>query len=104
MSMNDIKASMHQQVDALFAQTAGNSSSQDCKEATREYIQAMFSSLSSLSFWWGADGKVFQDEAEPASEIADEAFFEIDREREFECPDVIPVYSTLNHAQQGIVR
>ncbi|AII27769.1 hypothetical protein B9J07_12895 [Sinorhizobium sp. LM21] len=104
MSMADIKSNMHQQIEALFAQTTGNSSDAECKAALRQFIQANYSSLSSLAWYLGADGKVIQDEAVAASEIADEAFFEIDREREFECPAFIPVYSTLNHAAQGIAR
>ncbi len=103
MSMTDIKSSMHQQIEALFAQTAGNSSNEECKAALREFIQATYSSMSSLAWYLGADGKVIQDEAVAASEIADEAYFDIDREAEFECSAFIPVYSTLNHAAQGLV-
>lgn len=104
MSLTDIKSNMLQQVEALFTQANGNSSDQVSKEALREFVQATYSSLSSLAWYLGADGKVIQDEAVPASEIADEAFFEIDREREFESSAFMPVYSTLNHAQQGIAR
>ncbi|WP_429170464.1 hypothetical protein [Ensifer sp. LBL] len=81
--MTDIKSNMLQQVEALFAQTQGNSSDQECKEAAREFVQAMFSSLSSLVWYLGADGKCIQDEAVAASEIVDEAYFDLDREREF---------------------
>lgn len=104
MSMSDIKSSMHQQIEALFAQTAGNSSNEECKAALREFVQATYSSLSSLAWYLGADGACIQREAVPASEIADEAFYELDREAEFECSAFIPVYSTLNHAAQGIAR
>ena len=104
MSMSDIKANMLQQVEVLFAQTAGKSSDEDCKEALREFIKATYSSMSSLAWYLGADGKCIQAEAVPASDIADEAYFEIDREREFELPAYVQPYTTMNHVQQGIAR
>ncbi|MFK0273686.1 hypothetical protein ACIQUG_08425 [Ensifer sp. NPDC090286] len=104
MAMAEIKTGMQQQLEALFVQVTGNSSDQECKEALREFVKATYSSLSSLAWYMGADGKCIQAEAVPASEIADKAFFEIDREREFESSAFIPVYSTLNHAAQGIAR
>lgn len=104
MSMSDIKANMNKQVEALFSQVAGNSSDEECKEALREFIKATYSSLSSLAWYLGADGKCIQAEAVPASEIADEAYFDIDLEREFELPAYAQPYTTLNHVQQGIAR
>lgn len=104
MSMSDIKANMLQHVETLFAQTSGKASDEDCKEALREFIKATYSSLSSLAWYLGADGKCIQAEAVPASEIADEAYFDIDLEREFELPAYVQPYTTLNHVQQGIAR
>lgn len=104
MSMTDIKINMLQQVEALFAQTTGNSSDAECKAALRDFVRDTYSSLASLAWYLGADDKVIQREAVPASEIANEAFFGVDSEQEFECPAFIPPYSTLNHAQQGLSR
>ncbi|MDX0541647.1 hypothetical protein GOC59_18865 [Sinorhizobium medicae] len=66
----------------------------------KEFIQRTYSDLASLAWHLGADGDVFQREAVPASELVDDAYFAINREKEFEAPVRGQVYSTLNHPQQ----
>lgn len=84
MSIHDIGQNMHRQIDALVASIAGNSSDDDCQEALKVFLMAQYSSLASLAWYLGADGNSFQNEAVPASELVDEAYYEINREREFE--------------------
>ncbi|MDX0510656.1 hypothetical protein [Sinorhizobium medicae] len=68
--------------------------------ALKEFIQRTYSDLASLAWHLGADGDVFQREAVPASELVDDVYFAINREKEFEAPVGRQVYSTLNHPQQ----
>ncbi|OCP37214.1 hypothetical protein [Ensifer sp. LC163] len=68
--------------------------------ALMEFLQKTYCDLASLAWQLGADGDVFQREAVPASELAGEAYFELNREREFEAPARRQTYSTLNHRQQ----
>nr|WP_234818616.1 hypothetical protein [Sinorhizobium fredii] len=70
------------------------------QEVLKEFIQRTYSDLATLAWHLGADGDVFQRDAVPASELVDEAYFEINREKEFEAPVRQQPYSTLNHRQQ----
>ncbi|WP_234841893.1 hypothetical protein [Sinorhizobium meliloti] len=72
----------------------------DAQAALKEFLQRTYSDLASLAWHLGADGDVFQREAVPASEIVDDVYFQINREREFEAPAYRQPYSTLNHPQQ----
>ncbi|MDW9816690.1 hypothetical protein [Sinorhizobium meliloti] len=72
--------------------------------ALKEFLQRTYSDLASLAWHLGADGDVFQREAVPASELVDDVYFAINREKEFEAPTYRQPYSTLNRAQQGIAR
>lgn len=102
MSMMDVKATMHRRIEELFGAIAGNSSDEECEAAVCLHLKSYFSDLASLSFYLGCDPKVFQDEAVPASELAGEAYFDLNREREFEAPAWKPAYSTLNHQTLGL--
>jgi hypothetical protein len=104
MSMLDLKSLMHSRIDALFASIQGNSSDFDCQEALKRLQMDHYNDLASLAFWLGCDARTFQDEAVPAAEIVDSAYFAINREKEFEAPAYRQPYSALNHAQQGIAR
>ena len=104
MSISDVANQLRRLVDELEGSVSGKSSNAACHEALKVYLQGQMHGLASLSFYLGCDEKVFRAEAIPAGELADEAFYELDREAEFECSAFIPVYSTLNHAQQGIAR
>lgn len=84
MSMLDIKSLMHSRIEELFAAVAGNSSDADCQYALRRYQMDHYSDLASLSFWLGCDAKTFQNEAVPAADIVDSAYYEINREAEFD--------------------
>ncbi|WP_437411787.1 hypothetical protein [Sinorhizobium meliloti] len=68
--------------------------------ALKEFLQRTYSDLASLAWHLGADGDVFQREAAPASDLVDDAYFAINREKEFEAPAYRQPYSTLNHRQQ----
>lgn len=100
MSIPDIKQIMIGRIEELFASISGNSSDADCQFALKRYLMSNYSDLASLSFWLGCDAKTFQDEAVPAADIVDSAFFELNREAEFEAPAYQPVYSTMNREQQ----
>jgi len=100
MSIPDIKQIMIGRIEELFASISGNSSDEDCQFALKRYLMSNYSDLASLSFWLGCDAKTFQDEAVPAADIVDSAFFELNREAEFEAPAVRQQYSTLNSRQQ----
>ncbi|MDX1117058.1 hypothetical protein GOL29_03280 [Sinorhizobium medicae] len=106
MAMLDIKSLMHSRIDEMFATISGQASDEDCQHALKRYLMSNYSDLASLSFWLGCDAKTFQDEAVPAADIVDSAFFELNREAEFEAPAVrqTVVYSTINHQQQGVTR
>lgn len=100
MAMLDIKSLMHSRIDEMFATISGQASDEDCQHALKRYLMSNYSDLASLSFWLGCDAKTFQDEAVPAADIVDSAFFELNREAEFEAPAYQPVYSTMNREQQ----
>lgn len=100
MAMLDIKSLMHSRIDEMFATISGQASDEDCQHALKRYLMSNYSDLASLSFWLGCDAKTFQDEAVPAADIVDSAFFELNREREFEAPAVHRQYSTMNREQQ----
>lgn len=100
MSIPDIKQIMIGRIEELFASIEGNSSDADCQFALKRYLMSNYSDLASLSFWLGCDAKTFQDEAVPAADIVDSAFFDLNREAEFEAPTHSPVYSTMNREQQ----
>jgi hypothetical protein len=72
----------------------------DAQAAVKEFLQRTYSDLASLAWHLGADGDVFQREAVPASELVDDVYFAINREKEFEAPAYRQPYSTLNHPQQ----
>jgi hypothetical protein len=91
---------MHSRIDEMFATIGGQASDEDCQFALKRYLMSNYSDLASLSFWLGCDAKTFQDEAVPAADIVDSAFFELNREAEFEAPTRSPVYSTINREQQ----
>jgi hypothetical protein len=86
MGMMDVKATMMRRIDELFANVGGNSSDATCEEALRVYLMSAYSDLASLSWYLGCEADVFQREAVPASELAGEAYFSINREREFAGP------------------
>lgn len=100
MSMIDIKSLMHSRIDALFASIQGNSSDLDCQAALKTFQMDHYNDLASLSFWLGCNAEVFQREAVPAADLVDDAYFDLNRESEFEAPAVRPQYSTLNARQQ----
>ncbi|MGN7749763.1 hypothetical protein [Sinorhizobium sp. 22678] len=72
----------------------------DAQAALKDFLQRTYSDLASLAWHLGADGDVFQREAVPASELVDDVYFSINREKEFEAPAYRQPYSTLNHPQQ----
>lgn len=76
----------------------------DAQAALKEFLRRTYSDLASLAWHLGADGDVFQREAVPASELVEDAYFEINREKEFEAPAYRQPYSTLSHVQQGLGR
>lgn len=84
MSISDVIQGMHRNADELEAAVSGRSSDRDCQEALKAFLMAQYSSLASLAWYLGAEGDTFQREAVPASDLVDDAFFEINREREFE--------------------
>lgn len=84
MSIADVIQGMHRNADLLEAAVSGRSSDLACQEALKAFLMAQYSSLASLAWYLGADGKSFQSEAVPASQIVDEAWFEVNRESEFE--------------------
>lgn len=89
-------------VNALRLSAAIRSSQNDEDEqaALKEFLQRTYSDLASLAWHLGADGDVFQREAVPASELVDDVYFAINREKEFEAPARGQPHSTLNHRQQ----
>ncbi|RVQ09715.1 hypothetical protein CN067_34385 [Sinorhizobium meliloti] len=100
MAMLDIKSLMHSRIDEMFATISGQASDEDCQFALKRYLMSNYSDLASLSFWLGCDAKTFQDEAVPAADIVDDAFFDLNREAEFEAPAPRQTYSALNSRQQ----
>lgn len=84
MSIRDIGTNLHSYVDELIDAVSGKSSDADCQAAMKRFLQSTHHSLGSLSWYLGADGEVFSREAVPASDLVDDAFFEVNREREFE--------------------
>jgi hypothetical protein len=102
MSIRDICNNLRGYIDELEMSVSGCTSDADCQAALERHIQSHYSSLSSLCWWLGANGKVFQDEAVPASQLAGEAYAAINREREFDLPSYTPQRShgTYNAMQQ----
>jgi len=104
MSIRQALQSLKQNQARLSMQVGGGGSSDEAAQAAlKEFIQRTYSDLATLCWHLGADGDCLQRDAVPASEIIDEVFFEINREAEFAEPRRSQQYSTLNHAQQGIV-
>lgn len=102
MSIADVIQRLRQNADALEAAVSGRSSDAACQEALRAYQMAHYSGLASLAWYLGCNAETFQREAVPAAEIVDDAFFEINREREFDLPSYTPQRShgTYNSMQQ----
>lgn len=100
MSIPDIKQIMIGRIEELFASISGNSSDEDCQHALKRFQMDHYNNLASLSFWLGCNAEVFQREAVPAADLVDDAYFEINLEREFEGAICPPVYSTMNREQQ----
>ncbi|MQX28975.1 hypothetical protein [Sinorhizobium meliloti] len=84
MAMLDIKSLMHSRVDEMFATISGQASDEDCQFALKRYLMSNYSDLASLSFWIGCDAKTFQDEAVPAADIVDSAYYALNREKEYD--------------------
>ncbi len=74
---------LHGQVDELFAADFLRSSDAQNQMALKCFLSSAYSSLASLAWHLGADGHVFQREAQPATDLVDDAFFALNREREF---------------------
>lgn len=100
MSIRDVTNQLRRLADELEASVSGKSSDADCHAALKTYLQSHMHGMASLSFYLGCDEKVFQREAIPAGELADDAYYEMEREAEFERSAPRFVYSTINHRQQ----
>ncbi|PDT44622.1 hypothetical protein [Sinorhizobium fredii] len=103
MSIPRIKSNLHDHVEELFSADLLRSSDAENQSALRTFLSSTYSSLASLAWHLGADGDVFQREAVPASEITDDAFFEIVRERKFagaRADKAESSHGTHNHRQQ----
>ena len=83
MSLPRIRSDLHGQVDELFAADFLRSTDAQNQMALKCFLSSAYSSLASLAWHLGADGHVFQREARPATDLVDDAFFALDREREF---------------------
>lgn len=84
MSIRDVTNQLRRLVDELEASVSGKTSDADCHEALKVYLQSQMHGLASLSFYLGCDEKVFSNEAIAAGQLADEAYYELEREKEFE--------------------
>lgn len=103
MSIPRIKSNLHGHVEELFSADLLQSSDTENQAALKTFLSSTYSSLASLAWHLGADGDAFQREAVPASEITNDAFFEINREREFagaRADHAQSSYGTHNHRQQ----
>ncbi|WEX86603.1 hypothetical protein PZN02_002904 [Sinorhizobium garamanticum] len=103
MSILTIKSGLHGHVDELFAADLRRSSDAENQQALKTFLLSVYSSLASLAWHLGADGNVFQREALPASELTDDAFFDLNREREFSVGGTgrdQRLVGTHNHRQQ----
>lgn len=102
MSIARIKTDLHGHLDELFSADPLRSSDTENQAALRLFLSSTYSSLASLAWHLGADGDVFQREAVPASELVDDVFFELNREREFSCGrnQARRLLGTYNYRQQ----
>jgi hypothetical protein len=100
MSIRNITESIKRNAGSLAFKMACDPSDADAQAALKEFLQRTYSDLASLAWNLGADGDVFQREAVPASDIVDDAWFEINREKEFEAPAYRQPYSTMSNRQQ----
>lgn len=103
MSIADVTNNLRRYVDELEGSVSGRCSDADFQYAMKRFIMSTYSSLASLSFYGGASDEgmqTIQGEAVPASEIIDSAFFDRNREAEFDTPAPRQQYSALNHRQQ----
>ncbi|WEX76186.1 hypothetical protein PYH37_004469 [Sinorhizobium numidicum] len=104
MSISRIQINLHSHVDELFSANFLQSRDRENQEALKSFLSSTYSSLASLAWHLGADGDVFQREAVPASELTDDAFFELNREREFSGRGGTDrnqrLLGTLDHRQQ----
>lgn len=99
MSVRSIKARMHEAVEALPDDVRFSSSENDIA-AMKGFLQAIYSELSSYAYHCGAENDDIQNEAVPACDVIDSAFYKQMREREFAGPAPGQPYSALNHRQQ----
>ncbi|MDX0433330.1 hypothetical protein GOL30_28395 [Sinorhizobium medicae] len=83
MSLPRIKSDLHGQVDELFAADLLHSTDAQNQTALKGFLSSAYCSLASLAWHLGADGRVFQREARPATDLVDNVFFALNREREF---------------------
>ncbi|MDK1386888.1 hypothetical protein QN224_15875 [Sinorhizobium sp. 8-89] len=83
MSILTIRSHLHGHIDELFSADLRRSSDAENQQALKTFLTCVYSSLASLAWHLGADGNVFQREALPASELTEDAFYELNREREF---------------------
>lgn len=83
MSLPRIKSDLHGHVDELFAADFLRSTDAQNQMALKDFLSSAYSSLASLAWHLGAEGHIFQREAHPATELVDDAFFALNREREF---------------------
>ncbi|OAP35823.1 hypothetical protein AU381_16700 [Sinorhizobium glycinis] len=83
MSIPRIKSDLHDHVEELFSADLLRSNDTENQTALKVFLSSTYSSLASLTWHLGADGDVFQREAVPAAEIADDAFFERNLEQQF---------------------
>ncbi|APG84924.1 hypothetical protein [Sinorhizobium americanum] len=103
MSIPVIRSNLHDHVEELFSADLLRSNDAENQRALKTFLSSTYSSLASLTWHLGADGHVFQREAAPAAEIADEAYFERNLEHQFSAGrDDQPQKShgTHNHRQQ----
>ena len=103
MSIPRIKSNLHGHVEELFSADLLRSSDAENQAALKTFLCCTYSSLASLAWHLGADGDIFQRDAVPASEITDDAFFKIDRERQFSgarADRTQNSHGTYNHRQQ----
>jgi hypothetical protein len=105
MSIRDVCSNLRSYTDELEAAVSGSCSDEDFQYAMKRFIMSTYSSLASLSFYGGASDagmQTIQGEAVPASEIIDSAFYDENREREFDLPSYTPQRShgTYNSMQQ----
>eukprot|EP01031_Cornospumella_fuschlensis_P053415 gene53415-65239_t len=100
MSIKGITQDIKSNAAALAFAMSCDPSDADAQAALNEFLRKTYCDLASLAWHLGADGDVFQREAVPVGELADEAYFGINREKEFEAPTRRQTYSTLNHRQQ----